>query len=103
MLGTDSFIGSSEKPFKVPVRYYVFWVVVLGLLPFWLLRVPRDTVTFRVVDGASGRVLTNATAQKYGRWTALPIEKARVSWLDPWKTTVLKGVEGKFEVADRAA
>src|SRR5258705_9218038 len=70
--------------------------VVLALVLFLFSRPVSDRVTFRVVDAATGQLLTNATAFSYGRWTPLGIEKLHSGFLDPWKTKRLPGVNGTF-------
>jgi len=91
---------NSEKR-KKPLRLILFGLCLMALAALTMTIVGRggDSVTFRVVDAATGLPLTNANAQSYGRWTQLPVEKVRVAKLSPWRTTELEGAEGQFKVA----
>src|SRR4051812_34601334 len=81
---------------KLRISILALVAVVLAVMRMVLWRPSSDRVTFRVVDAASGQLLTNATAFSYGRWTPLGIEKLHSGFLDPWKTRRLAGVNGTF-------
>jgi len=87
--------GASGRA-KLRISILLLVAVVLAVVRFVLWGPSSDRVTFRVVDAASGEVLTNAMAVSYGRWTPLGIEKLHFAVLDPWKTKRLAGVNGTF-------
>jgi hypothetical protein len=57
-----------------------------------------DTVTFRVVDAASGRPLVNAAAFVMRRATPFPIEKVFHNFM-PWTTQIICSEDGSLVIA----
>ena len=84
-------------------RFLLLWIVALVMIVFAVVAfswpAPATySVTFRVVDAATGEPLGNAWAYTLSHWTPLPLERLGIERLNPWKATRLLGGNGIFDV-----
>ncbi len=77
---------------RFPMRAWILAPSLLLVLlsGFLLMRSPRETLSFEIVDYVTGKPIQNATVQVLRAWTRLPLDKIPGLGIKPWHETTVR-------------